>query len=60
MLFFLLAFPLKKRSGFSFQTFFAEKAQKGFPLHPLTQNQLLVELQSSNFALPYLVLTCLN
>jgi hypothetical protein len=31
------AFPLKKRAGFSFQTFFAEKAQKGFPLQPLTQ-----------------------
>jgi len=27
-------------SGFSFQTFFAEKAQKGFPLQPLTHIDL--------------------
>lgn len=34
---FIWVFPPKKRAGLSFQTFFAEKAQKGFPLQPLTQ-----------------------
>ena len=39
----LLGVPAKKRSGFSFQTFFAQKAQKGFPLQPLTRTQLIIK-----------------
>jgi hypothetical protein len=39
--FFIGRSPAEKAgSGFSFQTFFAEKAQKGFPLQSLTQIEL--------------------
>jgi len=45
------AFPPAGGQGYTFQTFFAEKAQKGFPLLSLTHKLFILELSQKNYRL---------